>query len=642
LGLRIFPVQDVPISIQQSFMAFDLNSNNGPSQYFNVHQLERSKTRIRNVYQSICAQYYVDVFLNYTNVYLWPSPSIAGEEESLLMTENRSLIEPSFADAIAIIACAAELSEDKRRHWATSLRQVAKLLDKPLELMPARYSAVRADLLHLHRLTAKTLQNHKSNVKSALLWLAREKGFPEHGAPLSPPWAELRAKIKDGFVRSRLASFMRFCSANNVVPNDVDETIVDSFGEYRSHCGKPVDDSVRRLLARAWNENVGIRPDCPLRPLAEPAVKAAADIAWVAFPAGLRRDLEGYLRGLTKIRKSRRGQRIRPLKEATIRTRQAEIQAAARTAVKVGVAIESLNSLAALLAPDVAEKVLNAYWERNGDNPKLYTIDLAARFLSIAHETKCLSDEDCERLNEIRQNLEEKRPEGLTDKNIAFLRQVLSPGVWRRIVELPAVLMAEARRDHDHAPLRAAVTAQLAAAVAMLSVAPVRIANLTAIQLGKNLSKPDGPNSNYWLHFPEHDVKNRMRLMFRLETFVTRIIDEYVHEFRPTLLRGRDADWLFPGLRDGPKGKVAFSGQIADRIWKHTGVRTTVHQFRHAAGALILKRRPGDYELVRQLLGHRNVQTTIDCYIGLDMIQASQIYAEIVMQHLDQDLEAAE
>ena len=71
-------------------MAFDLNSNNGPSQYFNVHQLERSKTRIRNVYQSICAQYYVDVFLNYTNVYLWQSPSIAGEEESLLMTECHS------------------------------------------------------------------------------------------------------------------------------------------------------------------------------------------------------------------------------------------------------------------------------------------------------------------------------------------------------------------------------------------------------------------------------------------------------------------------------------------------------------------------------------------------------------------------
>jgi integrase len=202
-------------------------------------------------------------------------------------------------------------------------------------------------------------------------------------------------------------------------------------------------------------------------------------------------------------------------------------------------------------------------------------------------------------------------------------------------------LIAQARRD-QHAPVRAAVTAQLAAAIAILCVAPLRIDNLTAIQLGQNLSKPDGPDSNYWLHFPEHDVKNRMRLMYPLEPFVTRIVEEYVHEFRPTLLRGRDDDWLFPGLHEGPKGKVVFSGQITERIWKHTGVRMTVHQFRHAAGALILKRRPGEYELVRQLLGHRSVETTINCYIGLDMIQASEIYTEIVMGHLDQDLEAAE
>jgi tRNA(Ile)-lysidine synthase TilS/MesJ len=114
----------------------------------------------------------------------------------------------------------------------------------------------------------------------------------------------------------------------------VDESAVDRFGEYRLRCGKPVDDAFRRLLARAWNENVGILPGGPARRLAEPAVKAAVDIAWEAFLAGLRRDLDRYLRGLTKIRKTRKGQRIRPLKEATIRTRQAEIQAAARMAVK--------------------------------------------------------------------------------------------------------------------------------------------------------------------------------------------------------------------------------------------------------------------------------------------------------------------
>src|SRR5665811_1308766 len=116
------------------------------------------------------------------------------------MAEKPQLIETSFKEAVAIIAAASELPDDLRRHWATSLRGVAKALDRPLEVIPARYSAVRADLLNLHAvpagLTAKTLQNHKSNAKSALLWLTREKGVPEHGAPLTPAWQQLRAKVK--------------------------------------------------------------------------------------------------------------------------------------------------------------------------------------------------------------------------------------------------------------------------------------------------------------------------------------------------------------------------------------------------------------------------------------------------------------
>ena len=104
------------------------------------------------------------------------------------MTHPLPLLEPSFADAVAIIDASPELPEQKRRHWTTSMRQFAKALDRPLEVIPARYSAVRPYLAQLHHvpvgLTAKTLQNHKSNTKSALLWLAREKGISKHGAPL--------------------------------------------------------------------------------------------------------------------------------------------------------------------------------------------------------------------------------------------------------------------------------------------------------------------------------------------------------------------------------------------------------------------------------------------------------------------------
>ena len=153
-----------------------------------------------------------------------------------------ALIETSFAQAIATVLAAAELPEQTRRHWASSLRQIAKLLDRPPAVLPARYSAVRADLLNLHHapagMTSKTLQNHKSNAKSALLWLAREKGVPEHGAPLAPAWEGLRAKITDKLVRMRLSSLMRFASANDIAPEAVDEAFIDGLMAYRQ-CDRP-------------------------------------------------------------------------------------------------------------------------------------------------------------------------------------------------------------------------------------------------------------------------------------------------------------------------------------------------------------------------------------------------------------------
>ena len=60
--------------------------------------------------------------------------------------------------------------------------------------------------------------------------------------------------------------------------------------------------------------------------------------------------------------------------------------------------------------------------------PGLFTIDLACRFLVIAEEIKCLDEPECERLDENAAGPQDHRQGGLTDKNIALLRQVLTPG----------------------------------------------------------------------------------------------------------------------------------------------------------------------------------------------------------------------
>ena len=82
------------------------------------------------------------------------------------------------------------------------------------------------------------------------------------------------------------------------------------------------------------------------------------------------------------------------------------------------------------------------------------------------------------------------------------------------------------------------------------------------IELGKNLIKPGGLNTPYWLVFPHYDVKNRVDLNFQFDQPLTDLIDEYVHEFRPALLRGSNASWLFPGEAGKPKVAITFSLQI--------------------------------------------------------------------------------
>src|SRR5262249_24622332 len=151
-----------------------------------------------------------------------------------------------------------------------------------------------------------------------------------------------RTKIKGRLVRWRLSSLMRFCSANDIAPAEVNEAIVDRFIGYRSQCGMPAHDAFRRLLARAWNSNVRKIPGWPERELMVPTIKSPVELGRRDFPEGLRRDIDRYLEGLSRVRRSRTGQRIRPLKVSTIRTRRAELEAAVRMAVKMGAPIETL------------------------------------------------------------------------------------------------------------------------------------------------------------------------------------------------------------------------------------------------------------------------------------------------------------
>ena len=199
----------------------------------------------------------------------------------------------------------------------------------------------------------------------------------------------------------------------------------------------------------------------------------------------------------------------------------------------------------------------------------------------------------------MRHELEQHRRNGLTEKNLIVVRAVLSGDIWTKIIQLPDQLMADANKYRLRSPVKAAVLAELAVAIRILTYAPVRIGNLASISLDTNLIRPGGIGSPYWLVFPGYDVKNNVDLDFPFDEHVSDFIEQYVRDYRPALLRGSNQSWLFPGGTDNGHSKRAstLSDQITKRILKETGFRVTAHQFRHAAAALILKREPGNFDL---------------------------------------------
>src|SRR4029077_15336493 len=331
-----------------------------------------------------------------------------------------ALLEPSFADAIRAIEAAATLPRVQQQHWCCSLRQIGKALERPLETIPARWTSVRFPIAALHHAMAgnreKTLQNHKANVRRALLWFRGEHDVAPRGVPLKSEWVRLRDQVEDRGTKARLSGLMRYCSGREVKPADVTEVIVDGYMAYRAATTRlATNDAARRELVRSWNRCAGTLKGWPRQTLAEPPTKKPDGPTWPEFPLGLRNDIEAYLASLSRLRRGANGKRRRPCRPSKIHTRRAELVAAIKTAARI-VPLAELVDLKTLLRADLVERILDAYWQKDGKRPGRFTIDLAWKLHSIARQVGAEAG-GLERLGELQAELETYRQAGLTTKN---------------------------------------------------------------------------------------------------------------------------------------------------------------------------------------------------------------------------------
>ena len=151
---------------------------------------------------------------------------------------------------------------------------------------------------------------------------------------------------------------------------------------------------------------------------------------------------------------------------------------------------------------------------------------------------------------------------------------------------------------------------------------------MAEIHLEQNLQRPG--DGRVFLVFEADEVKNSQRIEFELPESVVGMIDQHL-ACRTPLLCPPGTPWLFP-RRDGI-GHVhldLLSARVRQWIFNEAGLKVNVHLFRHIAAMMWLNSHPGQYEVLRRLLGHKELSQTMNAYTGFEAGTATRLFAEVI------------
>lgn len=527
----------------------------------------------------------------------------------------------------------SSLSETRKRDCLSALRRTANLLEQDLSALPADVGYLRDRLACLNPasfgVSAHTWSNLRSNLFRAIETSGLHPVLRTAKVPLAEPWRDLYTRIPDRRTREGLSRFARFCSLNGTAPQQVELRTLQIFGEaVRTSTLARKASVLERDVATLWNRLIDrslaedlTRLDLPNR---RPAPKR---VLWDDLPASFRSDVDTHLVWTAGDDPFALDPRPRPLSKGSVRLRRQFIQSAVTALVAVGTPAQQLTGLRDLVTPAAFKSILRQRHTEAGQQANAYNAGLAKALIAIAKEWVKPGAQTLNELKRLATKLPRLSP-GLTDKNNALLRGFGDPELLRRLLALPDRLWREALAMAPSQ--RRLAKAQAALAIAILTYAPLRIANLSALMFDKTLFLPARAGQESLIEIPAAQMKNREPFTIALPAKITAMLRTY----RTQILKGSAV--LFENGQGKPKLPTTVSWLVERTIRRHVGIDMTAHQFRHLAAKVILDADPSAYESVRQLLGHRNLATTINNYAGLDTRRAGRHHAALIEKELEQ------
>jgi len=549
---------------------------------------------------------------------------------------------PTVADVIARIDGDRDLSGTKRRDACSALRRMCRALDRDAERTPADITMLRAGIRKVLPERAGLSRKNWQNIRSGALAAIRHAMSGDSTArnKRSAAWRELGARLPGRRMQAGLSRLTGYCSARRIEPGDVSDDVIAGFIDWvRNYTFVEKPNDLHRRTCRLWNEGVETVDGWPQNLVSIPNFRAPRkSIPLTGFTVSFQKDVRAHGDWLAGKDLFAAHPPPKVCKQSTIELREKHIVIAASALVVRGTPVASLHSLADLVMPDAVKEVLRHCLEGRNNEPSQFLRDLAKSLILVARHWVRVDDAQLALLKDLRKRLGPDRA-GLTEKNRATLRQFDDDRNKALLLNLPGQIVAGASGS-DPSDRRSAVSVQIALAIELLTMAPMRMGNLIGLRLDRHVIRPRGKHGAVHLVIPGSETKAGEEVEYPLPKESADLLDLYLREYRPRVCPETDP-WLFVRTGGGRKAQATMSQQIAETILHRTGITITVHQFRHLAAKLALEHEPGNFEGVRQLLGHRNIKSTTNFYTGLRTASAARHYDGFLGKERERLAEAA-
>jgi integrase len=570
-----------------------------------------------------------------------------GEALDVVETKRRRRVAVTLADVRDRLTEIDGKDTKEAKLRISAINTVARALNCAPDDLPVDPARLRPMLAGISPAMAGLTRGSWSSVRSRILRALQRTDVQvmsgRRTKPLSDQWAPLYRALFSNGKQAALGRFIGYLSDHSISPADVSDGYIKRFAaELNASSLRGLPTVIVRAAIHSWNNAVKEVPGWPQGLLTVPASGREGYVFPAAsFSASFQKSLSDYLAFLANPPEDDDAP-PRGLRPTTLSRREFQFGQMASALVHRGVAIEAITSITTLASQENVDTICEFFIERAGrpDCVQLNGFLRVLRPLALHNlGDKGLAEWINRRMKRLAGG---QRRFGMTEKNRRRLAVFRDPRHVRDLLFLPYKLLKRAEAGSLR-PTEAAKLVRAAVAIELEIMCPIRLQNLSELNVDTDFVRSHaGKKATVHLFIPGHRTKNGEEIELELPRPSMDLIDLYLAKYRTHLIdppfRGSGPRFLFPRPNGTAKTGHVLADNICRIMQRELGIKFNMHLFRHLGCFLYLKNHPGQIDVMRRVLGHRDGETTMRFYASVEQSEAFRMFDTHVLQIRDEAL----